>query len=233
MIHGLDDYRKREDPKEKDKKKNTESYTGGHSGLAVENPLEKNYGKNDVEGYGKSKNKLKLTVYKNGFIIDDGPFRPITEPINQKFMAEIKKGYIPDELVKKGYKDLGIALDSKESEDYVKPVEPKRFTAFTGAGQSLGHVDTAGFHVNKDVHSNVDTSKPMCKINIRLFNGETITGEFNMGNTLKDVINYVVKASGNSNFQLLDGFPPRPLTAFDKTIEELRLNGSTLTQRIS
>ena len=54
-----------------------------------------------------------------------------------------------------------------------------------------------------------------------------------MSNTLKDVINFVVKASGASNFQLLDGFPPRPLTSYDKTIEELRLNGSTLTQRIS
>lgn len=236
MFRTMDDIRKKEDPKEKDNRKNTDSYVGGgSSGLAVENPLEKDkYGKNDVEGYGKTKNKITLKVYKNGFIVDDGEFRPLTNENNQKFMSEVKKGYIPNELVKKGYKDLGIALDnSQENEDYVPPIPEKKFTAFTGAGQSLGNVNTQGLKVNKGVSSNVDKSKPTCKINIRLFNGEVVTGEFNLDNTLRDVINFAERSSGSKNFQLLDGFPPRPLTAYDSTVEQLRLNGSTLTQRIS
>ncbi|MCQ2820403.1 MAG: hypothetical protein MJ252_24320 [archaeon] len=233
MFHSLDDYRQKEDPKEKDKKKNTESYTGGHSGLAVENPLDSKYGKNDLEGYGKAKDHLKLKVYKNGFIVDDGPFRPLDKPENKKFMDEVKKGYIPKELVDQGYKDLGIALDNaNENDDYVPSPEEKKFTAFTGSGQSLGNVNTSGLKVNKGATFAVDKSKPTCKVNIRLFNGETISGEFNTTNTLRDIINFVTKASGSQKFQLLDGFPPRPLTAFDKTIEELRLAGSTLTQRI-
>ena len=50
---------------------------------------------------------------------------------------------------------------------------------------------------------------------------------------LQDVINFVQKKSGSNNFSLLDGFPPRPLTDYNKTIKELHLEGSLLTQRIN
>lgn len=80
--------------------------------------------------------------------------------------------------------------------------------------------------------STIDNSKPVCKINIRLFNGETVNETFNTTNTLKDVCAFVEKTSGSKSFQLLDGFPPKPLTQMNKTIEELKIQGSTLTQRI-
>jgi UBX domain-containing protein 1 len=102
---GINDSKK---DKDKDKKKTTDSYTGGHSsGLNVENP-------DDVEGYSKQDNKLKLTVWKNGFQVDDGEFRDINKPENKKFMDEVEKGYIPKELVDKGMKNLGIMLEDKK-----------------------------------------------------------------------------------------------------------------------
>lgn len=52
-------------------------------------------------------------VYKNGFKINDGPFRSLEDPANQKFMADIKKGYIPQELVDQGLSDLGITLQER------------------------------------------------------------------------------------------------------------------------
>ena len=55
---------------------------------------------NDKEGYNNSENKIKLTVYKNGFQIDEGP----------KYV----KGYIPQELVDQGFKNLAIALMDKK-----------------------------------------------------------------------------------------------------------------------
>lgn len=69
---------------------------------------------NDKEGFEKIKDKIKLTVYKNGFQVDDGPFRDVNEPNNKKFMAEVEKGYIPQELVEKGFKELGIAIEDKK-----------------------------------------------------------------------------------------------------------------------
>ena len=240
MFHTLDDYKdkKRDEKAEKDKKKITDSYTGGKSsGIAVENPqddwLDKMKKYDNKEKFDKTKNKLKLSLYKNGFIMDNGEFRNKNEPANKKFMEEIEKGYIPNELVKKGITDLGIEMDDHRDENYEPPKEEKKFQAFTGLGKSISSVNTEGLHVNKNATSNVDRSKPTCKVNIRLFNGEVVSEDFNLNQTLQDVINFVKKKSGSNNFSLLDGFPPRPLTTYNKTIQELHLEGSLLTQKIN
>ena len=240
MFHTLDDYKdkKRDEKAEKDKKKITDSYTGGKSsGIAVENPqddwLDKMKKYDNKEKFDKTKNKLKLSLYKNGFIMDNGEFRNKNEPANKKFMEEIEKGYIPNELVKKGITDLGIEMDDHRDENYEPPKEEKKFQAFTGLGKSISSVNTQGLHIDKNASSNVDKTKPTCKVNIRLFNGEVVSEDFNLNQTLQDVINFVKKKSGSNNFSLLDGFPPRPLTTYNKTIQELHLEGSLLTQKIN
>ena len=240
MFHSLDDYRdkNRDEKAEKDKRKTTDSYAGGKSsGIAVMNPeddwLNKVKKHDNKEQYDKTKNKLKLILYKNGFILNDGEFRDIKDPLNKKFMDDVEKGYIPKELVKKGYNDLGIEMEDNRDKNYEPPKEEKKFQAFTGLGKSISSVNTQGLHVDKNATSNVDRSKPTCKVNIRLFNGEVVSEDFNLNQTFQDVINFVRKKSGSNNFALLDGFPPRPLTDYYKTIQELRLEGSLLTQRIN
>ena len=182
--------------------------------------------------YDKTKKKLKLAIYKNGFILDNGEFRNKNDPANKKFIQDIEKGYIPNELVQKVITDLGVELDDHRDEDYEPPKEEKKFQAFTGSGQKISSVNTQGLHVNKSASSNVDRSKPTCKVNVRLFNGEVVSEDFNLNQTLKDVINFVKIRSGSNNFSLLDGFPPRALTSLNKTIQELHLEGSLLTQKI-
>ena len=125
---------------------------------------------------------------------------------------------------------MNLKIDKINIIDYLK--EEKKFHAFTGAGQSLSSVNTQGLHVDKNVTSNVDKSKPTCKVNIRLFNGEIITCEFNYTHTLRDIYIYVKKISGSNNFILLEGFPPKPLNQLNKTIQELKLDNTTLTQKI-
>jgi len=56
---------------------------------------------------------LNIITYRNGFKINDGPFRSLEDPANQKFMADVKKGYIPQELVDQGLTDLGITLQER------------------------------------------------------------------------------------------------------------------------
>ena len=240
MFHTLDDYRdkKRDEKAEKDKRKTTDSYTGGKSsGIAVENPEDEWMNKmkkyHDKEKFDKTINKCKLAIYKNGFILDDGEFRNKNEPANKKFMEEVEKGYIPNELVKKGITDLGIEMDDHRDENYEPPKVEKKFQAFTGAGKSISSVNTQGLHVDKNATSNVDRSRPTCKVNIRLFNGEVVSEDFNLNQTLRDVVNFVKRKSGSNSFSLLDGFPPRPLTDYNKTIQELHLEGSLLTQKIN
>ena len=239
MFHTLDDYRdkNRDEKAEKDKRKTTDSYTGGKSsGIAVENP-EDNWKKmkkhEDKEKFDKMKNKLKISIYKNGFILDGGEFRNKDDPANKKFLQEIERGYIPNELVKRGLNELGLEVDDHKDENYEPPKEEKKFHAFTGEGKSLSSVNTQGLYVEKNVSSCVDRSRPTCKVNIRLFNGEVVSEDFNLNQTLRDVFDFVRRKSGSNNFSLLDGFPPRPLTAFNQTIQELHLEGSLLTQRIN
>jgi UBX domain-containing protein 1 len=211
---------------------------GASSGMNVENPddwvdkVRKNG--NDKEAYDSTSNKIKLTVYKNGFQIDDGEFRDISVPENKKFMDEVEKGYIPQELIAQGKTELAIALEDKRKENYVAPLLEKKFQAFVGGGTSLGGVISEGLGVFKDVEFAVDPNSPSTNINIRLFNGEMITQSFNLTHTVNDIFAFVSSvAPVNGSFQLVEGFPPKPLTQTEKTIAELKLQGTTLIQRLS
>ena len=52
-------------------------------------------------------------------------------------MEEVERGYIPNELVKKRYSDLGIEIDDLSEENY-EPKEKNKFQAFTRQAKSLG-----------------------------------------------------------------------------------------------
>ena len=79
----------------------------------------------------------------------------------------------------------------------------------------------------------VDLNKPHCFISVRMYNGTVIRTEFNTDKKLRDVYSFVKKMEKNKiiNFLLLDGFPPKPLLEFDKTINELGIENSMLTQK--
>ena len=274
--------------------------------------------------FEKTKNKVKLVVYRNGFILDDGPFRDKVIPENEEFMEQVERGVIPHELMEQGISSLGILLINRKNEIY-KPAQlshhysmynydffnpynndqlnqynqfnqynqnqtsqniyprpnkyygnniiplgmnrvnssknfftsnskfslkntknnranvsegkdkekkDKKFTAFSGTGQLVRNVSTTGLHVNKSLKNIVDIYQPVCNVSIRLFNGEVVKAQFNYSQTLRDIYLYVRRISGSVKFHLLDGFPPKLLRDYDRTIYELRLQNSLLTQKI-
>lgn len=307
---------------------------------------------NDTK-FENTKNKVRLVVYQNGFILNNGSFRDRSIPENEEFMNEVELGQIPQELIRKGIKDLGILLINRKTEIYQSPISqsitpvfntenyfqnpyqyqfqsenmtpyfsnqysqstisyneniktrprtntarvpqtpcetrkfrnnllyntntekvenrlksdfnrhtssvPKekksddnkfinfldlkknephdnkknKFTAFSGAGTIIGYVNTEGLHVNNQIKNYVDYLMPICIISIRLFNGEIIKAQFNYSQSLRDVYLYVRRISGSNNFILLDGFPPRPLYDYGRTIGELGLQNTVLTQKIN
>ena len=138
------------DFKEKGKtEKTTESYTGGEkSGMAVENPddiegvLKK--AKENSEKYkdgGEERKKpdteVRITVYQNGFVVDDGEFRVYDTPENKEFMKELNEGYVPKELRKKYDKPVGVALEDRRKEKFIPP-PPPAYVAYQGEGTSMG-----------------------------------------------------------------------------------------------
>ncbi len=79
----------------------------------------------------------------------------------------------------------------------------------------------------------IDENSASTKINIRLHNGESVTQQFNLFHSVGDIFSFVDSvAPVSGSFQLVEGFPPKPLTDYDKTIEELKLQGTTLIQRL-
>lgn len=266
---------------------------------------------NQNEQFEKTTNKVKVILYKNGFILNNGPFRDKSIPENEEFLEQMGRGVIPHELLEEGISDLGILLVNRKSETYLpkknsylnlhnnnifnipynagqnqykkipqpkknniiplgmsrinssinflnvpkridlnknkdkkitkknssepkdKDDEKKSFVAFSGSGKLIRNVSTQGLRVNKDLKNNYDIYQPICNISIRLFNGEVVRCQFNYSQTLRDIYIHVRRISGSNNFLLLDGFPPRPLRDLDRSIHELRLQNSMLTQKIN
>ena len=122
---------------------------------------------------------------------------------------------------------------NKKTEKEPENNDEKKFVAFGGKGQTLGNVNVEGLNVHTDLKHSINAFKPVCTISIRLFNGEIAQAEFNYTNTLRDVYFYVRKISGSNNFHLLEGFPPKALRDYDKTIGQLRLENTLLTQRLN
>ena len=147
------------------------------------------------------------------------------------FASLIKGEKLKEEEEKKKKKNKTNKNEEEEKED--KKSEEKKFTAFTGSGKIIKNINTQGLHIDRDVKMGVNRSLPICSISIRLFNGEIIKSEFNCSQTLRDIYLYVQRISGSNNFALLDGFPPKPLKDFNKTIEELKLENTILTQKIN
>lgn len=66
---------------------------------------------------GDSKDKpdveIRITLYQNGFTIENGEFRDYNTPENKEFMKELNEGYVPKELRGKYNKPIGIALEDR------------------------------------------------------------------------------------------------------------------------
>jgi UBX domain-containing protein 1 len=100
---------------------------------------------------------------------------------------------------------------------------------------TTGEVSSSvGLEINKNAKFEVDDSAPKTRINIRLHNGESLVQEFNLTHTLNDIRVFVgTVAPVNGTYDLVEGFPPKPLDGDLKTIKELNIQGSTLIQRLT
>jgi len=193
MIHGLDDYKKKED---KNKKKGQEYYTGGEkSGLAVQDPNANDLIKQASEFSGsnpdqKSNPNAKITLYANGFIIDEGEFKDFSNPENKKIMAQLKEGKIPKGLFKANSEsNLDIGVEDRTKENYTPP-PPPAYIAFDGQSTSLGGVNLAkqSGTLNTMVQApKIDDSKATTQLAIEYYNGEKERIKVNK-DTLFDII---------------------------------------------
>ncbi|GAB5037022.1 ubx domain-containing protein [Nannochloropsis oceanica] len=79
-----------------------------------------------------------ITMYRNGFTVDDGPFRALDDPANDSFLRDMARGVVPRELeagVPPG-QAVHVNLKDKRDEEYAAPAAPA-YVAYSGEGKSL------------------------------------------------------------------------------------------------
>ena len=68
--------------------------------------------------YNNNITKIRIIIYQNGFIMNNGEFRNKSIPENRRFLEEIQRGDIPIELIKKGIMNAEILLENRKNEVY-------------------------------------------------------------------------------------------------------------------
>eukprot|EP01071_Lankesteria_metandrocarpae_P006870 Lankesteria_metandrocarpae@DN4511_c0_g1_i2.p2 len=220
--------------KDVDDKRVTRSFAGGEkSGLAIENPVEGD------EGYGAASRgsgeppagSCKVSVYKNGFKVDDGPFRAAGVPENDKFLREIQEGQT-DYDPKQSSAMSGAQSSSSSA------AAPKT-AVFAGEGHSLSGPQGSGVSEQLPVETSradieVNSAEPTLTISVRFHDGKQRRLTFNHSHSLADLHDAVMRAAPvDCGYDLLEGYPPRVLTCDPSTsLQVAGLGGGVVTQKL-
>lgn len=172
--------------------------------------------------------EVRLSMYTNGFTIDDGPLRAYDEPASRQFLETLSRGGVPMEL-RQMYPDSKIDLRmERKMTEYVPP----KAKPFAGGGQRLGAVvptvvaassasssaatPAAPVEKKEDLVAKaqsevvLEEGAPVTQIQARLPSGARVVGRFNYSHTVQTLRNFIVSAVPDlafSPFQLMTTFP--------------------------
>ncbi|KAF4662442.1 hypothetical protein FOL47_006232 [Perkinsus chesapeaki] len=205
----------------------TSSFTGGEkSGLAVFNPPEPGQQPN---------NRFIVTVYRNGFQVNGGPFRDTSIEENAQALQDMRQGIAPPEIERavaasgQNMREVQVMVNQKD-EDYTGPTETEaphqdNNGLFAGQGQTLGGGSSSGTkvetHAGTVVH--LDESKPMATIQFRFPDGQRKVQKFNLDtHRVSDVAAFAASCIGAdpSTVVLVAGFPPKPVADLSLTVRD-------------
>jgi UBX domain-containing protein 1 len=179
----------------------------------------------------------QLSQYRDGFVVDDGPYRRLDDPSNADFLRSLASGRTPRELQGEG--DVVVGLIDKRKEEY-----KEEFRSFSGQGASLGTraasagdsgVLSADELADAPAPAAVDEGQPATQIQVRLLNGQRLVIRTNLNASVSELAARIVHAAvGTSNeitgrFRLVAGFPPKPLADASVTVEEAGLKGAQVS----
>lgn len=211
---------------------------GGGSGLSVMGPPDQDQDGSHYSGIfahaesGSSEDTpaTVITLYRDGFTVDDGEYRPLSDPENKLFLDDLNLGRVPQELAHKGT-DLSVSIVNKATEEYVPPA----YVAYSGSGHSIGAAAAQDGAVVESTGVDlpvVDDSKPKTTIAVRLHTGKRMRASLNHSHTLRHLQALIqAEGAGEIPYILMAGFPPSQITNFDQTVEEAGLCGSQVTQK--
>lgn len=174
-----------------------------------------------------------ITMYRNGFTIDDGPFRAIDAPENQAFIQSLTRGMVPPELQGGSNEDLDVALNDKREEDYVAPPPPS-YVAFS-RGTTLGSTAESQAWVANPEDSElstaptVDDSKPTCTLQVKTLDGKRLKIKLNNSATVLQLAAAIRSQGVTEAFSMNAGYPPKDLCDSNATLTDAGLVGASVT----
>ena len=175
-------------------------------------------------------------MYRNGFIVDDGPFRDLTAPENQAFIRSLGQGMVPAELSQGHPGDLDVALDDKRGEDYVPP-PPPAYVAFS-SGTALGSSSSSSeaWVANADILSTVsdndwklDESQPNSTLQVRTLDGKRLKIRLNNNATVLQLAAAIRSQGVTDAFILNAGYPPKDVNDPTLDLSAAGLVGAAVT----
>lgn len=219
----------------------TSSFSGGErSALAIQN--RGNDFPHAIHGTAPS-GARRVILYANGFCVDDGEFRPFGIEANDLFVRELKAGVAPREL-QQGGREVHVLLDDRHGETYTPP-PPPQYVLFGGEGQSLSSgggasapapaVDVSRAAAAAAAAEAADPGAPRTQILFRLHDGQRTAQNFSVNATVQQLFDFVeTVAPTSSGFTLLEGFPPKPVSApRHATLKEAGLLNATVSQKLA
>lgn len=178
-----------------------------------------------------------ITMYRDGFTVDDGPYRRLDDPSNREFLSSLARGVTPRELMSDSIKggEISVGLVDKRNEEYVES-----FRSFSGVGQSLGVSGPSASGVIDPSNANIAESPSIAEkdgkltsIQVRLLSGKRLVVRLSINARVQALVNEILASgdAGSEPFVLMGGFPPRQITDLNATIEVAGLAGSSVTQK--
>ena len=106
---------------------------------------------------------------------------------------------------------------------------------FTGTGQALGGATPTPAVEDAPLPEApvVDSSKPVAKFRLRLASGKALAVELNQEHTVGHLRAFVAaQGAGDKPYDLLAGFPPKPLLDPAQTVGAAGLGGGSVSQKL-
>ncbi|KAL7142296.1 hypothetical protein ABFS83_08G114500 [Erythranthe nasuta] len=188
-----------------------------------------------------------ITFWRNGFTVNDGPFRRLDDPLNAPFLESIKKSECPTELVPADKNNQVRVSLVRKDDDYKEP--KKRDVPFRGVGRTLGSssddvtITTTLVEPETVLMTSapapsmgmvVDETQSTTSIQLRLADGTRMVSRFNNNHTIRDVRAFIdASRPQRTSYQLQSmGFPPKKLDDLDQTIDQAGIANSVVIQRL-
>ncbi|PAV56251.1 hypothetical protein WR25_15691 [Diploscapter pachys] len=198
--------------------------------------------------------EVRLTLWANGFTVDDGPLRSPEDAANKEFIAAIASGKIPPELMRQHHgKMINLRMERKGS-DYAPP----KAKPFGGSGARLGGVvpnivgapapsssapqaampDEKEKNLKEAIAAiGAKDDKEKTNVQVRLPDGSRLVAPFNVDQNISTIRNFVVGARPElafQEFQMMTTFPNKIIDDESLTLKDAGLlNAVVMVKTVS